>query len=202
MDNKQQIQELSKSISQLNKEIENAFKNSHSLISKAKKLDGFSTRVLKSVLFGISGFFLGGIIAIALSKITDYNLVLLSCSLTVLLSTLGVVLSLFRSKGGDELMKFDLYLENIDFEIKRQTEEIRSLQLMDAPESVIKKRWQYLDDLENQRSVLIKAKSETIFSKSFKKNRKKFNNEIKHLEEGQEKLVLKQLDKQKVKSSS
>ncbi|MEO0875524.1 MAG: hypothetical protein AAFY48_13045 [Bacteroidota bacterium] len=200
MDNKKEIQELSEAMTQLNKEIENAFNHSGNIISRAQNLDSFSNRVLKSILFGIIGFVTGGFFAILLSQLTDYNIVLLSCTLTVLFSTLGVVISLFQSKGGNSIMKYDLYLENIDFEIERQGEEIKKLQLMNAPESVIQKRWDYLDDLENQRSVLIKAKSETIYTQTFNKRKNDFNDDMKLLKEGQEKLILKQLEKEKLKS--
>lgn len=200
MDNKKEIQELSQAMTRLNKEIENAFNHSSNIISRAQSLDSYSNRVLKSILFGIVGFITGGFFAVIISHLTEYNIVLLSCTLTVLFSTLGVAISLFQSKGGNSIMKYDLYLENIDFEIRRQSEEIKKLQLMNAPKSTIQKRWDYLDDLENQRSVLIKARSETIYKKTFNKGKKEFSDDMKLLKDGQEKLILKQLEKEKLKS--
>jgi hypothetical protein len=181
---------LLRSMEELNKTIEQSLAKETGLANKAQKFNSFNTPLLRSVLFGILGLGIGVGTAILIGQFASVNVLLLSSSLSILFSTLGVVMSLYQSKGGNSAVKYDIALQEIEDEINRQKNEIEKLNKMGAPKDLITKRWNYLEELELQRIAIVSAKSKIYYKRLFKSDTKDFENQVDKVKKEQNQLAL------------
>ena len=146
---------LVRAMAELNNAIEKSLEQEIGIPGKARKLNTFNTPLLRSILFGVLGFGLG----VSFSA----NLLILSSSFSILFSTLGVVLSLYFSKGGNSVLNYDIALQELDEELDRQKNEINKLVIMNAPEELVSNRWDSLEILEKRRTAIVFEKSQVYF---------------------------------------
>lgn len=189
MDINKEKEKVLQEMEQLYKSIESEIGKDALLFNRGERLNSFGTPLLKSIIYGLLGMMIAISLSIILSQVLSLNYILLLSPLLLLFSTLGVVLSLYNSKGGGSAVGYDVALQEIENEINRQKKEIESLIKMEAPAEQIAKRWLYLDELESRRIAIVSAKSKVYYKRLFKKDSKDFENEKSNIEKKNKLLI-------------